>query len=375
MMKTKLLFIYGPLGGGGAERVLIDFLSNLDQEKYDIDLCLMTEEGILLPEVPTHINIIPLWPTYTNYYKLAFRLSKWGMTDYLFKRVLAKKLSSKYDVEISFLEGMPVKLHALMDSTAEKITWIHCDLYNFHYTDHQFKKGEELRAYSKMDRIVCVSKDALVAFNKRFPTCNTPKEVIYNPVDIAKIHRLSISFMPTETDKFNIVTVGRLTMPKKIDRILRLAARLENEGIFCHFRIVGDGELKTELQELVKELQIEDCIEFVGFVKNPYPYIKHADLMVVSSGFEGFGLVVCEAMCLGTAVVSTKTAGPVEIIDDDQYGLLCEHDDEAIYQAVKKMIQDNSLRKHYQEMGNKRAVDFDVANALTCFSQMLEKIR
>ena len=375
MMKIKLLFIYGPLGGGGGERVLIDFLSNLDQEKYDIDLCLMTEEGILLPEVPTHINIIPLWPTYTNYYKLAFRFSKWRMTDYLFKRVLAKKLSSKYDVEISFLEGMPLKLHALMNTTAKKITWVHCDLYNFHYTNHQFKKGEELKAYDKMDKIVCVSKDALIAFNKRFPTCDTSKEVIYNPVDIVKINGLSTAFVPAENNRFTIVTVGRLTMPKKIDRILRLAASLKNEGIFCNFRIIGDGELKTELQELVKELQIEDCIEFVGFVKNPYPYIMHADLMVVSSGFEGFGLVVCEAMCLGTAVVSTKTAGPIEIIDHNQYGLLCEHDDEAIYQAVKKMIQNDSLRTHYQEMGKKRAVDFDVANALTCFSQMLEKIR
>ena len=373
-MKSKLLFIYGPLGGGGAERVLIDLLSNLDQEKYDIDLCLMTREGILLPEVPSHVNIISLWPTYTKYYKLAFRLSKWGITDYLFKRVLTNKLGSKYDVEISFLEGMPLKLHALMNTTAKKITWVHCDLYNFHYTNNQFKKGEELKAYSKMDNIVCVSNDALIAFNKRFPTCDTPQEVIYNPVDIDKIQRLSTTFMPTTKDKFTIVTVGRLTMPKKMDRILRLATRLKNEDIRCHFQIIGDGELKTDLQELANELQVEDCVGFLGFVKNPYPYIKNADLMVVSSGFEGFGLVVCEAMCLGTPVVSTKTAGPVEIIDHDTYGLLCEHDDEAIYQVVKKMIQDRSLRNYYQEMGNKRASDFDVAKAITCFDQMIEKI-
>ena len=170
-MKIKLLFIYGPLGGGGAERVLIDFLSNLDIEKYEVDLCLLINGGILLPEVPKYVNIIPLFPSYTNYYKLAFRMSKWGITNVLFQRILAKKLVKKYDVEISFLEGMPLKLHALMKTKAKKITWVHCDLFNFHYTNNLFSTGEEVAAYNKIDKIVCVSNDAESAFEKRFANC------------------------------------------------------------------------------------------------------------------------------------------------------------------------------------------------------------
>ena len=373
-MKIKLLFIYGPLGGGGAERVLIDFLSNLDIEKYEVDLCLLINGGILLPEVPKYVNIIPLFPSYTNYYKLAFRMSKWGITNVLFQRILAKKLVKKYDIEISFLEGMPLKLHALMKTKAKKITWVHCDLFNFHYTNNLFSTGEEVAAYNKMDKIVCVSNDAESAFEKRFPNCTTDRLVIYNPIDIAKIQKLANGSVKNKNDNFTVVAVGRLTMPKKLDRVIRLAARLKSERVDIHFQIIGDGELKDDLIKLANELNVADCITFMGFVKNPYPYIKKADLMLLSSGFEGFGLVICEAMCLGTAVVSTKTAGPIEIIENNKFGLLCEHDDEAIFQAVKTMIENQELRKQYQEVGIERAKQYSVGNALTNFDNMINNL-
>lgn len=366
-MRTKLLFIYGPLGGGGAERVLIDLLSNLDYSRYEVDLCLMVNGGILLPEVPGQVNIIPLWEHYDLYYKIAFRSSVWFRNNFLFKRRLKKKLTKKYDVEISFLEGMPLKLHALMNTNAKKITWVHCDLFTFHYTKHLFRNGEELESYNKMDTVVCVSKDALIAFEKRFPNCTSNKKVIHNPIDTQKILSMSELIPIEKKDKFTIVTVGRLTSPKKMDRVIRLASRLKQEGVDVNFQIVGDGELKNELLSLRKELDVEDSVQFTGFVKNPFPYIKNADLMLLSSAFEGFGLVVCEAMCLGVPVVSTKTAGPTEIIDDNKYGLLSGQDDEAIYQAVVTMMDNKSLRDEYKRAGKDRVELYSVRN-------MLEKV-
>jgi glycosyltransferase involved in cell wall biosynthesis len=372
---NKLLFIYGPLGGGGAERVLLDLLANLDYTKYEVDLCLIINQGILLPEVPEQVNIIPLWENYNLYYKIAYRLSKWFGNNGMFRRILREKITKEYDFEISFLEGIPLKVHALMASKAKKITWVHCDLFNFHYTKEQFRQNEEIEAYNKMDKIICVSKDALAAFEKRFPHCNTDKKVIYNPIDIDKIQKLAKEYFPSNDNKFTIVTVGRLTMPKKIDRVIRLASSLKKEGMNIHFQIIGGGELKQELKNLAKELQVEDCVEFVGFVKNPYPYIKNADMMLLSSGFEGFGLVICEAMSLGTPVVSTKTAGPVEIIENDKFGLLCEHDDEAIYQTVTKLILNEELRNYYRKQGKLRVKDFDVKNSVEQFDNLINKIK
>lgn len=367
----KILFLYGPLGGGGAERVLLDLLHNLDYTKYEVDLCLVINQGILLSEVPTQVKIIPLWEDYNLYYKIAYRLSLWFGNNNMFRRILKEKIIKQYDAEISFLEGIPLKLHALMETKAKKITWVHCDLFNFPYEAKQFSKGEELRAYNKINTVVCVSKDALHAFEKRFPTCPSKKMVIYNPIDIAKIIHLANQRKEKTTDLFTIVSVGRLSHPKNMDRVIRLAARFKQEKIKVLFQIIGDGELKQELFALRKKLNVEDTVEFTGFVRNSFSYIKNADMLLLSSGCEGFGLVVCEAMALGVPVVSTKTAGPSEILDNNKYGLLCEHDDESIYNAVKRMIKEDDLRLYYKKEGLQRAKDFSVQRTVNEFEKLL----
>jgi len=369
----NILFIYGPLGGGGAERVLIDILNNLNYNKYKVDLCLIVNQGILLPEVPKNVTIIPLWKKYTLYYKVAYRFSIWLKNNYLFKIHLKKKITKKYDVEISFLEGIPLKLHALIDTSAKKITWVHCDIFNFPYEAKQFSKGEELNAYNKMEEIICVSNDSKLAFKKRFPTCHTKKTVIYNPIDSNKINSLAKESHIPKNKIFTIVTVGRLTMQKRIDRVIRLASRFKLEGIKAQFQIIGDGELKEELLKLATALEVTDIVSFLGFINNPFPYVKNADLLLLSSAYEGFGLVICEAMLLGTPVVSTKTSGPIEIINNDTYGLLCEHDDESIYQAVRKMMTDEVLRNRYKHLGYKRAADFSVENTIKQFDVLIKK--
>lgn len=371
VQKKKILFLHGPLSSGGAERVLLDILRNLDYNRYDVTLCLMINQGVLLHEVPREVTLISLWDEYSLYYKLAFRMSIWFSNNFMFRRILNKKITETYDVEVSFLEGMPLKLHGLLKSKSKKISWVHCDLYNFPYEANQFAKNEELKAYNAMDAIVCVSKDTKLAFEKRFPHCTASKLVLYNPIDSKKIVGLASSEnIPLKTE-FTIVSVGRLTFQKKPDRIIRLAARLKSEGIKVHFQIVGDGELKNELIEQAVQLDVKDTVSFLGYVANPFPYIKNADLLLLSSGFEGFGLVVCEAMVLGVPVVSTKTAGPIEIIDENRYGLLCDHDDESIYLSVKEIINNNDLRSTYIEKGHERAKEFSVENTIKEFDLLV----
>ena len=223
-MKHNLLFIYGPLNAGGGERVLIDLLSNLDYEKYAVDLCLIVNQGILLPEVPKQVHIISLWGKYNLYYKIAYRLSKWFGMHAMFRKVLKEKITKPYDVEISFLEGMPMKLHALMETKAKKISWVHCDLYNHPYEAKQFAIGEEVSAYNKMDSIVCVSNNAKQAFKKRFPTCIAPQKVIYNPINLTKIVKLASEKQNTKKQRSRKRTTKRAGSEQKTARCSALSA-------------------------------------------------------------------------------------------------------------------------------------------------------
>lgn len=396
---SRYLFIDGQINGGGAERVLLDIFRNFDYEHNVVTLLQVNAGGTLKDEVPQQVHVVSAWPGYTRGYSLAYRCSQWLGWNYPIRRQLLNAIRGQhYDIAISFLEGMPLKMHAMVTEIANRnYSWVHVDLDNFPYEVSQFRKGEELFAYNKMDGVVCVAEDTAKAFKTRFPDCTSEVKVIYNPIDIAKIEDLSDMFQVSkvsgfsevasfgareqsseagfnevssirEGEKFKIIVCGRLSEQKKLDRVIRLAKRIKDELSGAEkklgIQLIGGGELEGELRELTKLSGVEDMVEFLGFQRNPFPYIKAADMLLSTSGYEGFSLVVCEAMALGVPVVATKTAGPMEILDNDRYGLLCEHDDESIYQAVKRMYEDAELRRHYSEVGKERVKKFSVERTM-----------
>lgn len=360
----KYLFITGPLNAGGAERVLLDVFRNFDYTQHKVHLCQIVAGGHLIHEVPEQVKLLPLWPAYTMGYKLANHLSnKLGIDDCI-RRRMRQVLTEEYDVAISFLEGTPLKFHAIgMPKAKRHYSWVHCDLYNFPYEKGQFhSENEELNAYNAMDEVICVAKDTEKAFNKRFPTIKTTVRTIYNPVDITKVQRMA-NACAIENKYFTVLCLGRLSAQKKIDRVVRVAALLKAKGHPIHFQIMGQGELKSEIEQLIANYNVADRVEMLPFQSNPFPYVKAADVLLSTSVAEGFSLVICEAMALSTPVIATRTAGPIEILQD-KYGLLCEHDDESIATAVELMYLNAELRCNYAAVALSRVQDFAVENTM-----------
>lgn len=366
----KILFITGQLNAGGAERVLIDVLRHFDYTKYQVDLCQIIKGGTLIDDVPTNVNIYHVWDNYTLHYKFSYRASNRLGIDYFIRKKLKQKITSKYDVVISFLEGMPLKMHAILNPNAINISWVHVDLYTFPYEKKQFRKLEEVDAYNKMDKIICVANDTKKCFIKRFPNVNTSINVIYNPIDNQKIVSLSNEYFVNRSDLFTVSVLGRLCPQKCVDRAIRLASNLKQNGYKFQINIIGEGELRNELEQLSQELSVSDVVTFHGYKKNPYPLIKSSDLLLSCSGFEGFSLSICEAMCLGVPVISTKTAGPTEIIGNNEYGILCGHDDDDIFKAVKYAIENRDALAKYSKKGHDRVKKFSPDNCI----EMIEKI-
>lgn len=154
-----------------------------------------------------------------------------------------------------------------------------------------------------------VEKDFIEVFGRK-----SKITTIYNPIDVKQVVSTASEYVP-DIDTPYIVNVGKFKQQKRHDVLIKAYAKANVQEKLV---LVGTGELLEASKKLVKELGIEDKVVFTGFKKNPYPYMKHAKFMVLSSDFEGLGLVILESLALGTPVISTDCpSGPNEILPSD----------------------------------------------------------
>lgn len=359
----KILFILTNLAGGGAEKVLVDIFRHTDFERFKVDLLLVVNEGIYLSSLPAQIRVMSLYEKRGIRYKLDFLFTRYLRIDIFQCSLVKKKIGEDYDVIVSFMEGIPLKFHKyLMERAKKNISWVHLDLLKHHYTEKYFRKNEELWLYQAMDQVFFVSNEARQSFSSLFGSFGS-FITIYNPIDREMIE-IRAKEKNVEKKNFTICSVGRLTYQKRYDRLLILANRLKKSGLKIDFWLLGIGPLEENLKHLVRQLGIEDCINFLGFQSNPYPYIKAADMFLSTSMTEGYPLVICEALCLDKPIVATNVTGPREILGDSEYGLLAEESDEAIFSAVQRMIDDEDLRKHYATKASERKQLFDIQSTV-----------
>lgn len=146
--------------------------------------------------------------------------------------------------------------------------------------------------------------------------------VIYNPVKVGLISRKAEENI---SNIFNLVAVGRLQAQKDYSTLLKACAYLKSNNVPFGLAILGEGELRKNLETDIEHLGISREVKLLGYVKNPYPYIKNADYLISSSLYEGFSNVIIEALCLGTPVIATDCpGGNAETIVEDFNGYLCE---------------------------------------------------
>jgi glycosyltransferase involved in cell wall biosynthesis len=187
--------------------------------------------------------------------------------------------------------------------------------------------------------------------------------VIYNPIDVGSIERLSLERLEDSAfwkDKPTIISAGRLTEEKGFSYLLDAFSRVRR-SMNCQLVILGDGELEGKLNNLAKELSIDKDTHFLGWRSNPFPYFRKADAFVLSSLWEGFGNVLVEAMCCALPVISFDSpTGPREIIGDNLYGILVPlKDTHALARGLIDILTNKEIRNYYVAQGLKRSRDFD----------------
>jgi len=362
-MKKSILIIQQSLVGGGAERVLIELICNFDYDQYDVTLLLIFNEGIYLNSLPKQVKKIYIFSSGKS---LGYRLFQ-KMPIQMQQIYIKKYVNRCYDSIISFMEGITLKYHTwIKDYSTNNITWVHIDLSvtNWPLSSGQIGSLEEERMlYSNMDKIIFVSEKVKLAFENVFPDIDVYKKVIYNIVDSDRI-RKEATALKISKSRFTICNVGRLAPQKRHDRLLEAVKIISDSGVDLECWILGLGPLEKMLKERVKELGLDKIVLFKGFQSNPYPFIKVADIFVLSSDTEGYPIVVCEALVLGKPIVSTRITGTTELLGDSEYGILTDLTSEDIAKHIMKLYLDRPYRTVIEKKAREHSYIFKKENIL-----------
>lgn len=372
----KILFLIYNLDGGGAEKVLLKILEKIDKNKFKIDLFLIKKEGVYLKEFETKFKDITIRTPYDNLSKN--KLLNWIQYKLKYKKVrkslknpeiFKEFIKEKYDTQIAFLEGMS-SIYLSKTECKNKIAWVHVDLEK-HRTMPIDKEREIYKNYNK---IICVSNQAKNSFDKIYPEYSNKSTVIYNPIDKDEIIKKSNEEVEKFRDK-NIVTfiaIGRLNEQKGFDILLKAHKLLKDENLENNIVILGEGTERKNLEKYILENDLEKSVKLLGFKKNPYPYLKQSDIYILSSRYEGYSLTVAEALVLNKAIISTRCIGPMELLENGKYGLMCNSED--IYQlkeCMKKFILNKKLREESEEKTKIKSKEMQMKSIIEKIENMI----
>lgn len=368
----KILIIQESLNGGGAENVLTELINNIDYNKIDATLLLINYKGIYSEQISSKIKTIYI---YKNKRPLIKRIiAHTFLIDYIEKKEIRKKINkNKFDVIISFMEGITLKYHRyILNKAPLNITWVHSNLIINTWSTKVFHSYvKELSCYNLMNKIIFVSEQAKEAFNRKFQTTCTNQQVLYNIINRDKIQLLSDEKV-VKKRKFTICNVARLSAIKKQDRLIKAIKILKDKGCDIELWILGTGDEFHKLKKLVSELSLIETVQFKGFQPNPYPYIKASDVFVLSSDTEGYPTVICEALCLGKPIVSTRITGCTELLGDNEYGILTALNEQAIANAIYELYNSKDKMLLLQQKAIEKSQNFSVEYTMNKFYNIIE---
>lgn len=374
-MKKKLLFLIHALNPAGAQRVLLELVNNLDFDRFDVTVQTIYDHGELIEQLDSRIRYRSIIRTKQPLLRRVYGtwLRRVATPTYIYRHYVG----DGYDYAVAFLEGECTRIiSGCRNPNTKTIAWVHADFEKLFVCNRVFKNTEEHKqAYRTFDKIVCVSKGSKRGFLYRFGDDWGDRLVVrYNIIDGERIATASQkeAALPMPKDVFSIVSVGNLRPEKGYDRLLPICRRLVDEGYRFHLTVIGGGSEYDNIVKQLEELRLQDTVTLFGNQNNPYCYMKQADLFLLGSYSESFGVVLAEAMMLDVPAVAADSAGVCEVLDDGKYGIILPNTAEGIYEGLKRVLEDPSILDEYRERLPQRKAFFDKENALNAILELFE---
>lgn len=370
----KLVLVISSLSGGGAERVMATLadgwagegakvtlitLATADSDKYDLD---PRVERVALGVTSASSN--PIAAVCNNLHRI---------------RVLRRAIRScRADAVISFLDTTNVL--TILACTGLRIPVVVSDRI-------AVSAAPPRGAWRWLYRVLYRRADAVVAQTRRAASeverlTARAVEVIPNPLHVASAPDGSSSMVharqdsATEPVAYTLVAMGRLHAQKGFDLLLEAFASVRANNLNWRLLILGEGSLRTQLTEWIKQRGLEGCVQMPGFVAEPERFLCTADLFVLSSRFEGFPNALLEAMACGMPCVSFDCpTGPRELIHHGVDGwLVTAEDPAALAAALDTLMHDAALRQRLGESALHVRSDYALSAILGCWNEVLRRV-
>ncbi len=399
-MDVKLYFLINSLAGGGAEKVAIKLSEHLPVSTF-----------ISLEHDVKYNTDKPIFFLSNHSTKTSPIIKTLSIPIYAYKLL---GFIEKNSLVVSFLERANfVNIISKLFKRHKAIISVRMDQQTGHVGLRKLNKLLVRILYPKADLIIAVSqgvKQSLINLGIE----EEKIKVIYNPYPIDEIRELAKEPLGSYEEIFKhpvLITAGRLTKPKGQWYLLRVFKTLKEKHKYLKLVILGEGELKDYLVKLSEELGLKTYVwdrdalsesfdvYFLGFQKNPFKFIAGSKLFVFPSLWEGFGNVLVEAMACGVPVMSSDCrSGPREILAPNtdfnyqtqkpefaEYGVLMpvfevkyktakeplEEKEIMWVETIDKLLEDESLRKHYSEKAKQRAEDFRIEKIVEEWKEVL----
>lgn len=367
-MKTKILFVYPDMMIGGSTTAMLSLMNQMDMKQFSIDVLLYNNDGPLFNEIPRNVSILPQafvgkTGRQSSILKVIVtvlngQLVKWGYCLFRYARnhrisprmalaslsvpsqvFWSRTLKKEYDIAIGFMEFWSdayVASHKIR--ARKKIGWIHPD-----YSSAGFFAEGDYYYLKKLDRIVVVSENNKKNLSSVYPEFAGKIRCIENILPCDMIMRKSKELIDfhKEADHIYIVTICRIDYASKgLDRAIHALTLLKNEKLLKNIKwvIIGDG---NDMERLKSDISIAGLNEYIlplGAKVNPYPYLKHMDIFLLPSRYEGRPVVIEEALLLGVPCIVTHYSSASEQVTEGVNGYILNNDEESIYLGLKDIL-------------------------------------
>ena len=299
------------------------------REAFDVTLCpLFTFDKNMAAELDERVTLRPV-------FKLYFRGFQ-RLVDLIPKAWLHRLvIGDAYDVEVGYCMRMPIQLVASAagrHGSKKYLAWM-----------HGYDDGLTLfKAYQAIGRVICVSRYNAEQLKTESKGAFAVDHA-YNIVDEKAIVALGKREIPiARPSGLLFCSVGRFTAEKGFVRLVRVVKRLNDAGYAFHLWLIGDGPEMADIKKEIDTLGITN-VALLGEQANPHAYTAKSDLYICSSYAEGYSTACTEAVMLGVPVLSTEVPGAQEIVEDAGAGLVVENHDDALYEGLKKILDDETV--------------------------------